>query len=95
MEGFDLTQLGISGVTLAIIFFIVRWFVQTISMLIENSAKIADKFNTTISNHINHATKAQEQLAEQMVHMRGSLDSNTRVISKLYKVLYNDKNRKG
>ncbi|MBZ5529714.1 MAG: hypothetical protein LAN71_17695 [Acidobacteriia bacterium] len=60
----QITQLGISGITLAILFFIVRWFIQTINRKDAQISTMVDSFNTTINNHMAHETKAFNNLAK-------------------------------
>ena len=91
MEASNLTQLGVSGVVLAILFFIVRWFVQHITTKDQRLYDITEKFNETVSNHIDHSTKAMEKLGEQLLSMRGSLDTNNKIVNRLYKKLYDKK----
>ena len=52
----EVTNLGVSGLTLGILFFIVRWFIQSITRKDEYIAKIVSDFNITITNHIKHET---------------------------------------
>jgi hypothetical protein len=53
----DISQLGVSGLCLAILFFIVRYFVSTIREKDLQIAKMIMDFNCTINNHIQHATE--------------------------------------
>jgi len=48
------SQLGISGLTLGILFFIVRWFITTISRKDEQISHITDEFTKVVVNHIAH-----------------------------------------
>ena len=55
----DYSQLGIAGLTLGILFFIVRWFVDTITKKDEQISIITENFTKVMSNHIVHETKAR------------------------------------
>jgi hypothetical protein len=53
----QVTQLGVSGLTLGILFFIVRYFVTAIKEKdLQINTMILD-FNKTINNHIVHSTE--------------------------------------
>jgi hypothetical protein len=71
--GNDYTQLGISGLALGIIFFIVRYFVAAMkskdNLIIDSMRKVYDissQFNKTISNHIVHEQAAKESLTDTL-----------------------------
>ena len=52
------TQLGIAGLTLAILFFVVRYFVAAITAKDKQIIEMVKGFNSTVSNHMEHQTKA-------------------------------------
>ena len=60
----ELTNLGVAGVTLAILFFIVRYFVSTLTKKDEYISIITKEFSTIVSNHLIHAVKAEEKMAD-------------------------------
>lgn len=64
----DYSQLGIAGLTLGILFFIVRWFVATISKKDKQILDITKDFTIVIENHIVHET---EQAKKQTAALRG------------------------
>ena len=59
----DLTQLGISGLTLGILFVIVRYFISALTKKDEQITQIVKEFSVTISNHMEHQTKSFEKQA--------------------------------
>jgi len=60
----ELTNLGVAGVTLAILFFIVRYFVSTLTKKDEYISTITKEFSTIVSNHLTHAVKVEEKMAD-------------------------------
>lgn len=59
----DWTQLGIAGLTLLILFFIVRYFVQAITLKDKQIIEMVKEFNETVSNHMEHQTAAFKGLS--------------------------------
>ena len=60
----EFAQFGVAGITLAILFFIVRYFVSTIREKDKEIIKLFADFKETIDNHLAHETKAFERLTE-------------------------------
>ena len=67
------SQLGIGIATLAILWLVVKYFIEALTKKDDYIQKVVDSFNLTINNHINHATKSQ--------------DSQTRALNKLTKAI--------
>ena len=57
----QLTQFGIAGLTLGILFFIVRYFVKAMEGKDKRIGEMTDQFRLVIENHIVHETKQWEQ----------------------------------
>ncbi len=83
-------QLGISGVTLAILFFVVRWFttvIQTkdasIAIITEKFYNATDKFTIAITNHMAHSTKVLEEVKMTNLELRQSVDNLSKVIQSI------------
>lgn len=70
------SQLGIGLATLFILWLVVRYFIEAIGKKDEYIQKIVMEFNTTINNHIDHATQAQTKQIK-------SLDALTRAVNRL------------
>lgn len=77
------TQLGISGLTLAILFFIVRWFVKTI-----------DHNNEVIANHIEHEIRAKEQLTRTLNKIDETLSKQPQKILEMAQAVYRPEDQK-
>lgn len=70
MENFSqLTELGGLGIALAILFFIVRYFVAAMKEKDKYIVETTKDFTTIVGNHIDHSTAAMKE--------------NTKVINKL------------
>ena len=76
MDNLNFSNLGLAGAALAIIGFIVRYFVQAMTKkdawLIEQTrdfTKLTGEFNLTVKNHMNHSTKALNRLAKAVDHL--------------------------
>lgn len=96
----DYTQLGIAGITLGILYFIVRYFVSALRqkdvVILEAYRKINEistKFNTTISNHIVHEQKAKEDLSEVLQRLNVTLDEQPKKILDLFDQRYTFKKK--
>ena len=70
------TNLGLAGAALAIIWFIVRYFIQAMTkkddFIIEQTKEFTKQtasFELTIRNHISHSTKALNKLAKAVEHL--------------------------
>ena len=72
------SQLGIGLSTLLILWFVVRYFIDTLTKKDEYIARIVSDFNTTINNHIDHSTKAQDKNSR-------ALEQLTKALNKLLK----------
>lgn len=69
MEGVDnWTQLGISGVTLSILFFIVRYFISALDK--------KDAVNLELTNRF---IKIAEENTESRVNLKSAIETNTKV----------------
>ena len=77
MENLEIfSNLGLAGAALAIIFFIVRYFVKAMTkkddFIINQTkefTKLTGRFDTTVRNHISHSTKALNKLATAVEHL--------------------------
>ena len=61
MEALPFAELGVSGVAIATIFWIVRAFLQHLTVKDE-------KFTAVVGNHIDHSTRANIKLARSIDH---------------------------
>ncbi len=59
----QITQLGISGLTLFILFFIVRYFVKALESKDKRINEMADQFRLVMENHIQHEQTQWEKTA--------------------------------
>lgn len=91
LQGF--TQLGVAGITLAILFFIVRYFVDAMKAKDEHIYSATKEFTKVVGNHIDHSTKAMSELNktlernnDQQTNILSVLDSNTRMLGKMYEL---------
>lgn len=73
----DFTQLGIAGLTLAILFFVVRYFVAAMTKKDDYIQKITTDFTLVINNHIDHNTRSLtkfgnsiDKLTKAIVHLK-------------------------
>ena len=73
------SQLGIGLATLLILWFVVRYFIETLTRKDEYIAKIVDNFTVTIANHIAHETAAQNKTSK-------ALDGLTKAINRWTKI---------
>lgn len=76
------TQIGVSGATLFILFFIVKYFVaamnkkdDTIQTFTNKFYELAEKFNVTITNHIEHERSAMENLTKSISGLNTTIKS--------------------
>ncbi len=85
MENIELfSNLGIAGAALAIIWFIVRYFVEAMTkkdayiektllpQIVEQTKEFTKQtasFNLTVKNHMSHSTKALNKLAKAVDHL--------------------------
>jgi len=60
----EFTQLGIAGLTLFILFFVVKYFVKAISDKDQQIKEMITQFNVTINNHISHSSQAFGELTD-------------------------------
>jgi hypothetical protein len=65
------TNLGLAGAALAIIFFIVRYFVQAMTKkdayIVEQTKEfttLTGRFDNTVKNHLSHSTRALTRLSK-------------------------------
>lgn len=65
----EITQFGIAGLTLAILFFIVRYFVAALTKKDDQILKKDDQilemtkmFNTTVNNHMSYSNQVLKDL---------------------------------
>lgn len=72
------SQLGIGLATLLILWFVVKYFIEALTKKDEYIAKIVGDFTVTITNHIVHETKAQNNTAK-------ALEGLTKAINKWIK----------
>lgn len=75
----QLTQLGISGLTLGILLFVVRFFVSNIDKKDAYIKELTSNFLIVIQNHIIHETAAQNKTSK-------ALDGLTKAINKWTKI---------
>ncbi len=68
-----LTNLGVAGATLAILFFIVKFFVSAITKKDDYITAITKNFTRVVENHIQHSTKALEKVSDTNKEMMGVL----------------------
>ena len=73
------SQLGIGLATLLILWFVVKYFTETLTRKDEQMSKVISDFTVTIANHIAHETAAQNKTST-------ALDGLTKAIVKLSKV---------
>ena len=66
----EITQFGIAGLTLGILFFIVRYFVAALTRKDDQLLKKDDQvlemtkmFNTTVNNHLDHSNQTLNKLS--------------------------------
>ena len=71
----QLTQLGISGLTLGILLFVVRFFVSNIDKKDAYIKELTSNFLIVIQNHIIHETAAQNKTST-------ALDGLTKAINR-------------
>ena len=69
------SQLGIGPSTLLLLWFVARFFIETLTKKDEQISKIVEEFTVTIANHIVHETVAQNKTAK-------ALENLTEAISK-------------
>lgn len=70
------SQLGIGLATLVILWIVVRYFIEALTKKDAYIEKLVETFNTTVNNHIDHATEAQTKQSR-------SLDALTRAVNRL------------
>ncbi len=74
------SQLGIGLATLAILWFVVKYFIQALEKKDTYIEKVVGDFNTTMNNHIAHETQAWESAKK-------SQDKTTLALGKLTKAI--------
>lgn len=79
MPGSDYTQLGLAGITLAILFFVVRYFVQAMQEKDKVNKELTDKFIEITRGTI----ESQNKLAEAIDQNTSASKSNTDKLSLL------------
>ena len=60
----DYTQFGIAGLTLGILFIIVKYFIEAINKKDAELITLIKDFNITISNHMTHENEAFRELTD-------------------------------
>lgn len=78
MDVQTISQLGMGGATLLILWFVVKYFIDTLQKKDAYIKEIVKDFNTTINNHIVHQ-------AEQSKKQTAAFKSLTRAIGNLVK----------
>ena len=66
-------QYGIAGVTLAILFFCIRYFVNAMTVKDKYIKDLVADFQKTINNHIQHQTEATGTLSEAIKELSREL----------------------
>ena len=61
----NLTELGFGLGSLALIWVVVRYFIDTVNKKDTQISTMVDAFNKTVSNHMKHETKAFNNLARE------------------------------
>lgn len=74
------SQLGIGIATLAILWLVVKYFIEALSKKDDYIQKIVDNFSLTMNNHIDHETKAWESA-------KSSQDKTVTALTKLIKAI--------
>ena len=64
MDYTGISQLGVAGITLIILWVVVRYFITAITRKDEQMTQIVKDFNTTISNYMAHETIAFNELSK-------------------------------
>ena len=68
------SQLGVGLATLAILWLVVKYFIDAITKKDDYIAKIVGDFNLTINNHMKHETQAFSNLAKAIDHLTRKID---------------------
>ena len=79
-----LSDLGIGGATIAILWWIVRYFVRAIEGKDKYIRQTTKEFTEVVAEHINHSNRALDKMNDQTLNIITVLDKNTKVINKVY-----------
>lgn len=81
----DFTQLGIAGATLAILFLVVRYFIQAIDKKDTYITRITEQFSVTINTHLANENEARKQEMSALTQVTSVLDQHTKVLGEIMK----------
>jgi len=82
MDFAAISQLGIGVATLAILWLVVKYFIEALTKKDEYIQRVVEAFNTTINNHIDHSTQSQDKQTK-------ALNQLTKAITVLMKEVKN------
>lgn len=70
----DYTQLGIAGLTLAILFFVVKYFISALKDSNKERLEIVKSFNETINNHITMRNEQAKKETEALSALTSAIE---------------------
>ena len=79
MDFSELTNLSVAAITLGILFFITRYFVDAMKSKDSHIAKLTADFNKTINNHIDHETKQRKKETEVLERLTQAVEALTAI----------------
>lgn len=82
-DGF--TQLGISGLTLAILFFVVRYFVQAMTIKDKENAELTGKFIDMTRHNLESQSNLTRAIEANTISTKVSTDNLSKLMLKVLK----------
>lgn len=78
MDIASFSQLGIGVATLAILWFVVKYFIEALTKKDDYISKIIEDFNAAINNHMKHETDAFNNLVKVIDKLTKRIDKTTK-----------------
>ena len=69
------SQVGVGAATLAILWFVVKYFITAIEKKDGQIMELIRSFNTTINNHIVHETEAAKKETMALTHLTKAINA--------------------